>query len=130
MPPSWPYAGSIQFENARLRYNKNSNPALKNVNVVIPAGTKAIVVGRTGAGKSSLITAIIRLVKLEYGRIIVDGHDIANISAYNLRSAVSVIPQDPTLLRGTNDCNSSFKMNHTYLDIIRQTLSTFALNIL
>ena len=114
LPQNWPYAGSIQFENARLRYNKNSNPALKNVNVVIPAGTKAIVVGRTGAGKSSLITAIIRLVKLEYGRIIVDGHDIANISAYNLRSAVSVIPQDPTLLRGTNIFNSSFEMKHTY----------------
>ena len=81
---------------------------------MIPAGTKAIVVGRTGAGKSSLITAIIRLVKLEYGRIIVDGHDIANISAYNLRSAVSVIPQDPTLLRGTNNFNCSFEMKHTY----------------
>ena len=66
------------------------------MNVVIPAGTKAIVVGRTGAGKSSLITAIIRLVKLEYGRIIVDGHDIANISAFNLRSVVSVIPQKHT----------------------------------
>ena len=114
MPQNWPYAGSIQFENARLRYNKNSNPALKNVNVVIPAGTKAIVVGRTGAGKSSLITAIIRLVKLEYGRIIVDGYDIANISAYNLRSAVSVIPQDPTLLRGSNNSNCSFKMKHTH----------------
>ena len=73
------------------------------MNVVIPAGTKAIVVGRTGAGKSSLITAIIRLVKLEYGRIVVDGQDIARISAYDLRSAVSVIPQDPTLLRGNTN---------------------------
>ena len=108
LPQDWPYAGSIQFENARLRYNKNANPALKNVNVVIPAGTKAIVVGRTGAGKSSLITAIIRLVKLEYGRIVVDGQDIARISAYDLRSAVSVIPQDPTLLRG----NTNFYNNH------------------
>ena len=107
LPSNWPYAGSIQFENARLRYNKNANPALKNVNVVIPAGTKAIVVGRTGAGKSSLITAIIRLVKLEYGRIVVDGHDIANISAFDLRSAVSVIPQDPTLLRGKMTYNLS-----------------------
>ena len=73
---------------------------MKGVNVTIRTGTKAIVVGRTGAGKSSLLSAIIRLVKLEHGRIIVDGYDISKIKASDLRSAISVIPQEPILLRG------------------------------
>ena len=96
----WPYAGNIIFENVWLRYNKDANPALKGVNATIRTGTKAIVVGRTGAGKSSLLSAIIRLVKLERGKIIIDGYDISKIKASDLRSAISVIPQEPILLRG------------------------------
>merc|ERR1719400_974390 len=72
VPQNWPKSGNIRIENAWLRYNEDANPALKGLNVVIEAGTKAIVVGRTGAGKSSFLSAIVRLVKLEYGKIIVD----------------------------------------------------------
>ena len=100
LPSTWPYAGTIQFENVSLRYKRGDNLALKNIKIAIPAGTKTIVVGRTGAGKSSLITAIIRLVKLERGRIFIDGYDISTIPSFMLRSKISVIPQDPTLLRG------------------------------
>ena len=100
MANDWPYAGNIIFENVWLRYNKDANPALKGVNATIRTGTKAIVVGRTGAGKSSLLSAIIRLVKLERGKIIIDGYDISKIKASDLRSAISVIPQEPILLRG------------------------------
>ena len=100
VPQNWPKSGNIRIENAWLRYNKDANPALKGLNVVIEAGTKAIVVGRTGAGKSSFLSAIIRLVKLEYGKIIVDGYDINDMKVSRLRSAISVIPQEPILLRG------------------------------
>ena len=100
VPQNWPKSGNIRIENAWLRYNKDANPALKGLNVVIEAGTKAIVVGRTGAGKSSFLSAIVRLVKLEYGKIIVDGYDINDMKVNRLRSAISVIPQEPILLRG------------------------------
>ena len=100
VPQNWPKSGNIRIENAWLRYNDDANPALKGLNVVIEAGTKAIVVGRTGAGKSSFLSAIIRLVKLEYGKIIVDGYDINDMKVNRLRSAISVIPQEPILLRG------------------------------
>ena len=100
VPQNWPKSGNIRIENAWLRYNEDANPALKGLNVVIEAGTKAIVVGRTGAGKSSFLSAIVRLVKLEYGKIIVDGYDINDMKVNRLRSAISVIPQEPILLRG------------------------------
>ena len=105
LPSTWPYAGTIQFENVSLRYKKGDNLALKNIKIAIAAGTKTIVVGRTGAGKSSLITAIIRLVKLERGQIFIDGCDISTIPCFVLRSKISVIPQDPTLLRGMEPTN-------------------------
>ena len=100
VPENWLTSGKIRFENAWLRYKKDANPALKGLNVTIEAGTKAIVVGRTGAGKSSFLSAIVRLVKLEYGKIIVDGYDINDMKVNNLRSSISVIPQEPILLRG------------------------------
>ena len=100
VPQNWPNSGNIRIENAWLRYNKDANPALKGLNVIIEAGTKAIVVGRTGAGKSSLLSAIVRLAKLEYGKITVDGYDINDMKVNDLRAGISVIPQEPILLRG------------------------------
>ena len=64
------------------------------------SGSKIGVVGRTGAGKSSLITAMLRLTELEEGKIIVSGMNISEISLFNLRSAIAVIPQDPVLFQG------------------------------
>ena len=64
------------------------------------SGSKIGVVGRTGAGKSSLITAMLRLTELEEGKITVSGMNISEISLFNLRSAIAVIPQDPVLFQG------------------------------
>ena len=64
------------------------------------SGSKIGVVGRTGAGKSSLITAMLRLTELDEGKITVAGINISEISLFNLRSAIAVIPQDPVLFQG------------------------------
>ena len=73
---------------------------MKGLNIEIPSGTKVGVVGRTGAGKSTLSLAISRIVELEKGQILIDGQDIGDLDLNNLRSKITVIAQDPTLFTG------------------------------
>jgi len=74
---------------------------LKGLNISIPSRAKVGVVGRTGAGKSTLMVSLLRLVELESGSITIDGVDIRNLGLKLLRSKIAVIPQDPTLFSGT-----------------------------
>lgn len=74
---------------------------LHGVSCVIPGGKKIGIVGRTGSGKSTLIQALFRLIEPAGGRIILDNIDIAKIGLHDLRSRLSIIPQDPTLFEGT-----------------------------
>ena len=90
----------MQFENVQLRYHKDGPLVLKNIDINMTSGSKIGVVGRTGAGKSSLITAMLRLTELDKGKITVAGMNISEISLFNLRSAIAVIPQDPVLFKG------------------------------
>ena len=90
----------MQFENVQLRYHKDGPLVLKNIDINMTSGSKIGVVGRTGAGKSSLITALLRLTELDEGKITVAGMNISEISLFNLRSAIAVIPQDPVLFQG------------------------------
>ena len=90
----------MKFQNVQLRYHKDGPLVLKNIGINMTSGSKIGVVGRTGAGKSSLITAMLRLTELEEGKIIVSGMNISEISLFNLRSAIAVIPQDPVLFQG------------------------------
>ena len=83
-----------------MRYQAGSNLSLRNISFNIPAGIKVVVVGRTGAGKSSIISAILRLINLESGTIFIDGQDTSKLKTELLRSKISVIPQDPVLLQG------------------------------
>ncbi|KAI8123562.1 putative multidrug resistance-associated protein lethal(2)03659 [Lucilia cuprina] len=96
----WPSKGRVEFVNFSLRYNPNDDCILKNLNFIIEPKQKVGIVGRTGAGKSSIIQSLFRLAYNE-GIIRIDGVDIESIGLYDLRSKISIIPQDPVLFSGT-----------------------------
>lgn len=101
IPPSdWPWRGQIEFRDMSLRYDANSAPVLKHLDLLIAPTWKVGIVGRTGAGKSSLIGALFRLAPIE-GRILIDGIDTGVVSLESLRSKISIIPQDPVLFSAT-----------------------------
>lgn len=99
--PSWPDKGEIRFENASLAYRPGLPLVLKNINFDIKPAEKIGICGRTGAGKSSIMTALYRLSELQSGSIYVDGIDISTLGLKELRSKLSIIPQDPVLFRGS-----------------------------
>ncbi|XP_060530992.1 ATP-binding cassette sub-family C member 4-like isoform X2 [Cylas formicarius] len=99
-PKSWPETGEIVFADMGLRYYENGKLVLKNMNLVIHPKEKVGIVGRTGAGKSSLITALFRLANVE-GSIRIDHLDTKELTLNTLRSKISIIPQDPVLFSGT-----------------------------
>lgn len=101
VPKNWPWCGQIVMENVKLRYRPDLPLVLHGVTANIKGGEKVGVVGRTGAGKSSLVTTLLRLAELAEGRILIDGVDISTIGLHDLRSAVAIIPQDPVLFEGT-----------------------------
>lgn len=96
----WPWQGQIEFQNMSLRYDAESEPVLKNLELTIAPTWKVGIVGRTGAGKSSLIGALFRLAPIE-GKILIDGIDTGVICLESLRSKISIIPQDPVLFSAT-----------------------------
>ncbi|KAG0213738.1 hypothetical protein BGX28_003682 [Mortierella sp. GBA30] len=97
---SWPSEGHVSFQGVSMRYRPGLPLVLNNVSFDIKAGYNIGVVGRTGAGKSSLIQALFRLVELESGRVVIDGIDTSTIGTADLRSKVAIIPQDPVLFQG------------------------------
>ncbi|XP_057321988.1 ATP-binding cassette sub-family C member 4-like isoform X2 [Microplitis mediator] len=101
-PVNWPWSGQIEWKNVSMSYKKNDPPVLKNIELTIKSGSKVGVVGRTGAGKSSLIAALFRLVDDGLnGKIIIDGLDTRSISLQDLRTSISIIPQEPVLFSET-----------------------------
>ncbi|KAF7319425.1 ABC protein [Mycena chlorophos] len=99
-PPSWPDKGQIEFTDVTMAYRPGLPNVLHGISLRIKAGEKIGVVGRTGAGKSSLTLCLLRIV--EYGgQIVVDDVDIAKIGLTDLRGNMAIIPQDPTLFSGT-----------------------------
>eukprot|EP01124_Arcella_intermedia_P029518 TRINITY_DN625_c0_g1_i1.p1 TRINITY_DN625_c0_g1~~TRINITY_DN625_c0_g1_i1.p1 ORF type:complete len:1466 (+),score=369.04 TRINITY_DN625_c0_g1_i1:648-4400(+) len=100
-PQDWPKNGQIVFEDLMLRYREGLPLVLKGVSLKIHPQEKIGVVGRTGAGKSSLMLALFRIVEPAGGRILIDGIDISKIGLTDLRSRLAIIPQEPTLFTGT-----------------------------
>jgi ATP-binding cassette, subfamily C (CFTR/MRP), member 1 len=97
----WPQVGTVQFIDASLRYRPTTDLVLKRLSFTVEPGTKVGVVGRTGAGKSTICLSLSRIVELCEGRIEIDGVDIGKIDLQKLRSKVTVISQDPTLFTGS-----------------------------
>lgn len=92
----------INFVNfLQIRYRPNAPLVLKGITCSIEAGQRIGVVGRTGSGKTTLISALFRLVEPVDGRILIDGLNICSMGLWDLRSKLSIIPQEPTLFRGT-----------------------------
>ncbi|KAI5964409.1 hypothetical protein KGF57_001082 [Candida theae] len=100
-PLDWYKCGNIQFNDYSTRYRENLDLVLKNVNLTIAEGDKVGVVGRTGAGKSSLALAIFRIIEPVEGNIDINGINTSAISLHELRHHLSIIPQDSQLFQGT-----------------------------
>ncbi|KAK4996838.1 Transporter of the ATP-binding cassette (ABC) [Elasticomyces elasticus] len=98
---NWPSKGSVEFIGYSTRYRKDFDLVLKRITFKILSGEKVGVVGRTGAGKSSLALALFRALEAEEGKILVDDVDIGLIGLQDLRENIVMVPQDPTLFSGT-----------------------------
>lgn len=93
-PPSgWPQAGEVDFDTYKLRYRPGLELVLKGISCKVAGGEKIGIVGRTGAGKSSLTLALFRMVEAAGGRIVIDGQDISKMGLHDLRSRLTIIPQ-------------------------------------
>ncbi|GAA5874651.1 hypothetical protein JCM8547_003948 [Rhodosporidiobolus lusitaniae] len=101
-PPSdWPAAGAISIKNVELRYRPELPAVLHDFSVEIKPNEKIGVVGRTGAGKSTLTQALFRIIELSKGSIEIDGVDISTLGLSQLRDRLAIIPQEPLLFSGT-----------------------------
>ncbi|CAG9578746.1 unnamed protein product [Danaus chrysippus] len=99
-PYGWPSHGVISFEDVYLKYGNNGS-ALRGVSFSCSPGERVGVVGRTGAGKSSLLRAALRLAPCSRGRVVIDGVDVATLNLHALRSRIGMIPQEPFIFSGS-----------------------------
>nr|XP_055221290.1 ATP-binding cassette sub-family C member 6 isoform X2 [Gorilla gorilla gorilla] len=111
--PPWPHGGQIEFRDFGLRYRPELPLAVQGVSFKIHAGEKVGIVGRTGAGKSSLASGLLRLQEAAEGGIWIDGVPIAHVGLHTLRSRISIIPQDPILFPGSLRMNLDLLQEHS-----------------
>ncbi|KAM3591495.1 uncharacterized protein V6R79_002723 [Siganus canaliculatus] len=100
-PPEWPMAGNVEFHDYSVRYREGLDLVLKKLTLNVKGGEKIGIVGRTGAGKSSMTLCLFRLLEAAAGEITIDDVKIAEIGLHDLRSKLTIIPQEPVLFSGT-----------------------------
>ena len=100
-PPSWPSVGTVRFLDVAAKYRPELTRVLQGLTMDVAASQKVGVCGRTGSGKSTLMLLLFRILELDAGSIVIDGVNIANLGLSQLRCAIAMLPQDPTLFSGT-----------------------------
>ncbi|KAK3909098.1 Multidrug resistance-associated protein 1 [Frankliniella fusca] len=103
--PKWPQEGKVDFKDYEVRYREGLDLVLKGINFSVKGGEKVGIVGRTGAGKSTLTLALFRIIEAAGGQILIDGVDISKLGLHALRSRLTIIPQDPVLFSGSMRLN-------------------------
>ncbi|KAL1397170.1 hypothetical protein pipiens_009960 [Culex pipiens pipiens] len=97
---AWPVDGNVEFNNYKIRYREGLDLVIRGISLSVKGGEKIGIVGRTGAGKSSLTLGLFRIVEAAGGEIVIDGLDISKMGLHQLRSRLTIIPQDPVLFSG------------------------------
>ncbi|KAF7151542.1 hypothetical protein RHSIM_Rhsim02G0240000 [Rhododendron simsii] len=113
----WPVVGKVEIRDLKVRYRPNSPLVLRGISCIFEGGSKIGIVGRTGSGKTTLISALFRLVEPTEGSIIIDDVNISTLGLHDLRSHFGVIPQDPTLFGGSVRYNLDPLMEHADQEI-------------
>lgn len=132
-PKNWPDEGQIIFSSYSTKHRPNLDTVLKNINVVIEPRSKIGIVGRTGAGKSSLAMALFRLIEPVSGNIEVDGENLTVLGLHDCRSKLTILPQDPVLFSGSLRMNidplNQFKDEQIWSAIEHAHLKSFVLSL-
>ncbi|KAJ3238679.1 Multidrug resistance-associated protein 1 [Chytriomyces hyalinus] len=110
---SWPSEGRIAISHLEVKYASKAESVIKDLSVEFRGSEKVGVVGRTGSGKSTLMTALFRIVEAKNGSIVIDGVDISKIGLHTLRSRLQIIPQEPVLFTGTIRTNIDIEGSFT-----------------
>lgn len=132
--PNWPQKGIVEFKDFKVRYREGLDLVLKGVSFRSKSQEKIGIVGRTGAGKSSLTLSLFRIIEAAGGKIVIDDIDISGIGLHSLRSRLTIIPQDPVLFSGTlrmnidpfnsfNDDAIWIALEHSHLKAFVRSLS-------
>ncbi|KAM7354188.1 ATP-binding cassette sub-family C member 10 [Cochliomyia hominivorax] len=100
-PFGWPTQGALSFKNVQLSYREHLAPAIRNLNIKTEAFERLAIVGRTGAGKTSILAALMRIAPLSKGEITLDGVNLRTLALNVLRDRIGIIPQEPFLFEGT-----------------------------
>ncbi|XP_006177042.1 canalicular multispecific organic anion transporter 2 [Camelus ferus] len=118
-PADWPLQGEVEFRNYSVRYRPGLELVLKDLSLRVRGGEKVGIVGRTGAGKSSMTLCLFRILEAAEGEIRIDGLNVADIGLHDLRSQLTIIPQDPILFSGTLRMNLDPFGNYSEEDMWR-----------
>uniref|UniRef100_A0A1B0DM26 ABC-type glutathione-S-conjugate transporter n=1 Tax=Phlebotomus papatasi TaxID=29031 RepID=A0A1B0DM26_PHLPP len=119
VPTNWPEVGTVEFKNFQVRYREGLELVLRGIDFVVDGGQKVGIVGRTGAGKSSLTLSLFRIIESAGGSILIDGQDISKLGLHTLRSRLTIIPQDPVLFSGSLRMNLDPFNSHSDDDVWR-----------